>query len=47
MQYFSTRSKERRISAAQAIVEGIAPDGGLYLPEQIPAFTKEEAELLR
>ena len=38
MRYFSTRNFEVRRSAAQAIAEGIAPDGGLYLPEAFVSF---------
>ena len=37
MKYISTRDASHACSAAQAIVRGIAPDGGLYVPEQIPA----------
>ena len=46
MKYISTRNKEHRVSAAQAIERGIAPDGGLYLPEEIPALSREEIESL-
>ena len=42
MQYVSTRNKEHRVSAAQAIAAGIAPDGGLYCPEEIPALSAEQ-----
>ncbi|MCR4587669.1 MAG: threonine synthase [Lachnospiraceae bacterium] len=38
MNYTSTRSKETSISASQAILKGIAPDGGLFVPESIPAM---------
>lgn len=34
--YFSTRGQGDRLTAAQAIAQGIAPDGGLYVPEAIP-----------
>jgi threonine synthase len=39
MLYFSTRDprKERGVTSAAAIKQGLAPDGGLYLPERIPA----------
>ena len=48
MQYVSTRNKEHRVSAAQAIAAGIAPDGGLYCPEEIPALSAEQlADLCR
>ncbi len=32
----STRGNSAAVPLNQAIVEGIAPDGGLYLPEQLP-----------
>ncbi len=36
MQYFSTRNEKNRATASQAILSGLASDGGLYVPEQIP-----------
>ena len=37
MKYFSTRDPEKKlISASTAIVRGLAPDGGLYVPENFP-----------
>lgn len=38
MKYVSTRNKNIFCGAAEAIVAGIAPDGGLYTPEDIPLF---------
>ena len=38
MQYHSTRGRARSTDSAQAVLQGIAQDGGLYLPNQIPAF---------
>ncbi len=35
--YRSTRGRSESVTSAQAIVEGIAPDGGLYVPDHIPA----------
>ena len=46
MQYISTRDANRRVSASQAIVAGISPDGGLFLPEEIPQVTPEELSAL-
>ena len=37
MQYHSTRSEERSVDSAQAVLSGLAPDGGLYVPEMLPA----------
>ena len=42
MKYISTRDAKRVVSGAQAIVEGIAPDGGLYVPESFPALKAED-----
>ncbi len=39
MRYFSTRDtniEKKTVSAAEAIVQGLAPDGGLYIPESVP-----------
>ncbi|MCI7808853.1 threonine synthase [bacterium] len=38
MQYHSTRNETIRADSAQAVLEGLAPDGGLYMPQTIPAF---------
>lgn len=36
MRYYSTRNKEISASASQAILKGIADDGGLFVPETFP-----------
>jgi threonine synthase len=41
MRYISTRDPSRRVSLGQAIARGIAPDGGLFVPESLPTFTPE------
>ena len=38
MLYRSTRGASPAVSSAEAVLRGIAPDGGLYLPEALPAF---------
>lgn len=38
MLYHSTRSENHRADSAQAVLEGLAPDGGLYMPQSIPSF---------
>lgn len=38
MLYHSTRSTERSVDAAQAILSGLAPDGGLYMMDCLPAL---------
>ena len=34
--YRSTRNAENRVTASQAVLKGLAEDGGLYVPEQLP-----------
>jgi threonine synthase len=36
MKFYSTRNKEHKVNIDIAIASGIAPDGGLYMPETIP-----------
>ena len=38
MLYHSTRSDFATVDSAQAVLEGLAPDGGLYLPVHMPEF---------
>ena len=38
MLYHSTRSNAAFVDSAQAVLEGLAPDGGLYMPEALPEF---------
>ena len=38
MFYHSTRSECVRTDSAQAVLDGLAPDGGLYMPDAIPSF---------
>ena len=38
MQYFSTRDDTIRCPASRAIAQGLSRDGGLFLPETIPAL---------
>ena len=37
--YHSTRNKDIKASASEAILKGIAPDGGLYVPEKVPKLS--------
>ena len=38
MNYISTRSESYRVDSARAVLDGLAPDGGLYLPQALPEF---------
>jgi len=39
MYFRSTRAKHVKVSASQAILQGLSEDGGLFVPEFIPSFT--------
>ena len=43
--YKSTRDDSVKVTASQAILKGLAPDGGLFVPESIPSFDKSLEEL--
>lgn len=45
LQYKSTRNEEISVTASQAILQGLSADGGLFVPERIPALTKTMEEL--
>ena len=47
MRYISTRGNGGTYTAAQAILTGIAPDGGLFVPETIPSISWEELERMK
>ncbi len=47
MMYQSTRDpSHKKYSATEVIKMGLAPDGGLFIPETIPALTTDELSLL-
>lgn len=46
MFYISTRSADVKLTAAEAIKQGLALDGGLFVPTEIPTMTMEEIESL-
>ena len=46
MKYNSTRDKSCRVSAAYAIAHGLAPDGGLFVPEELPTISLQQIEAL-
>ena len=43
--YNSTRSKGNPVKASTAILKGLSDDGGLFVPDHIPALDKSLAEL--
>ena len=42
MLYHSTRNSAETVDSAQAVLSGLAPDGGLYVPKAFPAFDAAE-----
>lgn len=42
IRYYSTNGKAPEVSFSEALLKGLAPDGGLYLPVTIPMLTPEE-----
>lgn len=47
MRYVSTRGKMEKINFKDTVFEGLAPDGGLIVPEDIPELSEKEIEKLR
>lgn len=50
MQYVSTRAQDKngaKRSFSQILLEGLAPDGGLYMPDSYPSVTKAELDSWR
>ena len=42
MRYVSTRGQSPAVGFVDAVLAGLAPDGGLYVPEAWPAFSRDE-----
>lgn len=47
MKYLSTRGQAPALTFKEALLVGLAEDGGLYVPESWPTFTKEEIAAFR
>lgn len=45
LHYKSTRNSNIKVTASEAILTGLAPDGGLFVPEKIPAMDVPMDEL--
>jgi len=46
MEYTSTRNNKVRVTSAQAIAQGISPDGGLFVPCKIPSISLSDIAAL-
>lgn len=42
MNYASTRNSSLKVTSAHAIVKGLSDEGGLYVPESVPALSEEK-----
>lgn len=47
LKYVSTRGKSPAIGFENVLLAGLAPDGGLYVPESYPVFTPEQMREMR
>lgn len=47
MHYYSTRNKDLKIGLKEALLKGLAPDGGLFMPAAIPVLGRETLEKIR
>ncbi len=47
MNYYSTKNKNLRIGLKEALLKGLAPDGGLFMPCSIPVLTREQLMAIR
>ena len=49
MKFYSTNNKNQKVSLREAVIQGLAPDNGLYMPEEInalpPSFFKSLTEM--
>ncbi len=45
IKYVSTRNGKEEVTASEAILQGLAPDGGLYVPTAVPKIEKSMEEL--
>src|SRR5450759_4694328 len=44
IKYYSTNRKSPEVTFQEALLQGLAPDGGLYMPVSIPVLTPGEIE---
>ena len=47
MKYISTRGQSKPLSFSEILLGGLAPDGGLYLPESYPQFSAQDLNNMR
>lgn len=47
MQFYSTKDHQHRVNFREAVLNGIAPDGGLYLPVELPPLNRSYIDSLK
>jgi len=47
MYYYSTNNKELRFGLKEALLKGLAPEKGLFMPSPVPILTRDELDKLR
>ncbi len=47
MQFYSTKDHQHLVNFREAVLNGIAPDGGLYLPVELPPLNKSYVDSLK
>lgn len=47
MKFYSTNNSNLKVDLRQAVTQGLAPDNGLYMPEKIPALSKDFFDTIR
>ena len=43
--YKSTRNSNLKVTASEAILKGLAPDGGLFVPSELPKLDVTMSDL--
>ena len=46
MEFCSTRNRDLRVTSAQAILQGLSEDGGLFTPTSLPTFSADDIEAM-
>src|SRR5690349_12644444 len=46
MKFYSTNNKNQKVSLRDAVIQGLAPDNGLYMPEEIRPLPKKFFETI-
>lgn len=47
IKYHSTNLRAEKVTFREALLKGLAPDGGLYMPDRIPQISREELQTFR